>query len=351
MTRLHYACGAGDTRAVQDLLAAGVPVNASGADSCTPLHVAIYNENTETAKLLLAHGADPAICKDTGHNSIHAAAEKGNMDILKLVVNSRGPINAQTKMGSTAIMLAVGDGHARAVEYLLMQGADVSLTDNEGASPLYYGCQTGNAEIVELLLAGGAAADINKPMTSTACTCIMVAASHMNHECVRIMLEAGADVNHKSPQGFTPLLISREIRTMRLLVEWGANTRDVDCAGQGLLHKALYLGCGPEDYAYFVSKGADPLAIDNYGKMAATIALVAFTSGLPRVRALGIQQKAVVDGEATVVEHLCAHCFEKASLRCGRCKHVYYCSKACQKLNYKEHKLVCAVAQLKESEA
>lgn len=35
-------------------------------------------------------------------------------------------------------------------------------------------------------------------------------------------------------------------------------------------------------------------------------------------------------------------CSNKASLRCGNCKIVKYCSKQCQKKDWKRHKTICA---------
>ena len=40
--------------------------------------------------------------------------------------------------------------------------------------------------------------------------------------------------------------------------------------------------------------------------------------------------------------HVCAHCGVKAKKRCGKCKKAFYCSDACQKAGWKEHKSFCA---------
>eukprot|EP01084_Bolivina_argentea_P068805 125244_1 len=37
----------------------------------------------------------------------------------------------------------------------------------------------------------------------------------------------------------------------------------------------------------------------------------------------------------------CSLCNKLASLRCSRCKKIYYCSRKCQKINWKYHKSTC----------
>ena len=37
----------------------------------------------------------------------------------------------------------------------------------------------------------------------------------------------------------------------------------------------------------------------------------------------------------------CEFCFEKAHLRCSKCKSLYYCGKKCQKKHFKSHKPKC----------
>jgi hypothetical protein len=39
--------------------------------------------------------------------------------------------------------------------------------------------------------------------------------------------------------------------------------------------------------------------------------------------------------------HYCFHCKKQASLRCGACRVARYCSRACQKQDWKKHKRVC----------
>ncbi|KAF1992674.1 hypothetical protein P154DRAFT_411367, partial [Amniculicola lignicola CBS 123094] len=39
--------------------------------------------------------------------------------------------------------------------------------------------------------------------------------------------------------------------------------------------------------------------------------------------------------------HLCEQCNNPGTLRCGECHQSHYCSKVCQKTDFKLHKLLC----------
>jgi len=64
-TALHYASENGHLKIIRFLLTAGANVNAPDYSHGTPLHCAVLHLKIKTAALLLAHGADPSICKES----------------------------------------------------------------------------------------------------------------------------------------------------------------------------------------------------------------------------------------------------------------------------------------------
>ena len=48
---------------------------------------------------------------------------------------------------------------------------------------------------------------------------------------------------------------------------------------------------------------------------------------------------------STQIDYMCAGCGEPATLRCVRCLGAFYCGKECQKKMWREHKVLCKVAE------
>lgn len=70
---------------VRQLLDSGADVNAVGPHGMTALHMAAIDGNTETARLLLAHGADPNV-RDEQHKTALDYARKGrSAEVLALL--------------------------------------------------------------------------------------------------------------------------------------------------------------------------------------------------------------------------------------------------------------------------
>ena len=84
------AAADGDTRAVQELLKAGVDPNNTTTDNATPLCYAAYYGHAATVKALLAGGASSDGCEQehtTGTPLFHAA-RRGHLECVRVLVNA-----------------------------------------------------------------------------------------------------------------------------------------------------------------------------------------------------------------------------------------------------------------------
>jgi ankyrin repeat protein len=116
----------------------------------TPLMRAAFSADLELVKLLLAHGADPAIKSKDNETTLGAAAGTGfihgfhkersyaeRLAVIKLLVELGGDVNWQDNYGISPLMVAANLGDISIIQYLVDQGADLGAFDlgkkNDGA--------------------------------------------------------------------------------------------------------------------------------------------------------------------------------------------------------------------------
>jgi ankyrin repeat protein len=95
ITRFIDACRAGDTEAVQRLLAADPAlVGARDPQGSTGLHAAAARGHLDAVRLLLQHGADPN-ARDTGDNAspLHFAAGAGHVDTVRVLLDAGADVH------------------------------------------------------------------------------------------------------------------------------------------------------------------------------------------------------------------------------------------------------------------
>src|SRR3989441_13019024 len=81
---------------VRTLLSAGADVNAAQVDGMTALHWAVYNDDTDTAGLLVRSGADVNAANLYGVPPLAPARTNGNTELRKAPLRPRPNGEAQT---------------------------------------------------------------------------------------------------------------------------------------------------------------------------------------------------------------------------------------------------------------
>jgi len=152
-TAILFAARSGDAESARLLIAAGADVNDALPDGASALVVAAHSGNSAVAKVLLDKGAD-ANAAAIGYTALHAAVLRSDLDLVKALLAHRADPNAQmTKgtpmrrnsqdfelprilIGATPYLLAAKFLEADIMRALAAAGADTRLAMKDGATPL-----------------------------------------------------------------------------------------------------------------------------------------------------------------------------------------------------------------------
>jgi len=225
----------------------------------TPLLAAVKNQlKPEVIRALLAAGANPNLPDNQGRTPLMEAviAATFDDDMVKPLLDAGPAINAQDKAGATALLLACIIGRRPSLVSLLIAAhADVNLADKTGRTPLLGAAAIDNRnglfgatslEIVQQLI--NAKADV-KARSAANETSLMLAIRAEREDLVKLLLEAGADINVINSDGDSALTIAarmhgstrrpvyynRSESLVDRLLKAGARVRTRNKAGESVL--------------------------------------------------------------------------------------------------------------------
>ena len=156
-TPLHQAVYNDQAEVVRTLLAISTSqLDASNDVGETPLLVACGRGNLHIARMLLDAGADANRPLPNGTMPLHWAAQAGNRFLAEALLGAGATIDARNGVGETALLVAARAGNNEVVRLLVEHHAAVNAADNLQHTALYYAGERGFMEIVELLLTAGA---------------------------------------------------------------------------------------------------------------------------------------------------------------------------------------------------
>ncbi|RYC54519.1 hypothetical protein CHU98_g11694 [Xylaria longipes] len=256
-TALSIASAGLDGDLLEYLLGMGANVNHIAVGSHSPLLAAAWNGRVDNVKTLLAHGADVNAVVSVAGNWAPVNAAYDSPATLKALIEGGANINHCSRDG-TVLFEASHWGFEATVELLLEYRNDLDLDKelideedggNNGMSPLCIACRYHRVGIM------------------------------------RLLLEAGADAQHKTRHGRFPLELCIEFahhqelpdQALRLLLEYHPriNLKQRDNDGNTALHK-IYTSTPLAIVKLLVNAGADLSTVNNKGY---TALMIAFEAG------------------------------------------------------------------------
>jgi len=171
----------------EELLKAGIPVNARDSKKLTILFIAVVWNNKDLVKMLIDYGAKVNIRLDDGNTPlIYAITQTESSEMAKILINA---------------------------------GAKTNIKNVKGVPPLTYAAYSGLTEIVEVLINDGV--DINTCFGENNCTVVtalvLKCAEKDYFDMIKYFLSNGADPTIKDGYSKSAIDYAKERNNQRLI--------------------------------------------------------------------------------------------------------------------------------------
>ncbi|GAM41921.1 hypothetical protein TCE0_042f15429 [Talaromyces pinophilus] len=309
---LYWAALSGHADVVQVLIDSGADPDEEANEGYKPLHKAASCNQADVAKVLLAAGVNPLTPKtketpgrmcgnaptSIGHTPWMYACNNGGIETLAEFL----PYIRSSEQMLRGLFWLTESGHAVCVEMILQRtGLDVN-SKYLGETPLFKACRNGHMDTIDVLLKAGADPNVlcnypvdqfgnmhspilrrpkdpnqtEQPRGYTALHALCGMNNGIRHSrpvgdcthCVRLLLEAGANLHSKCPDGKTALhfACSNEIQVVKLLLDAGADPTAETDDGRTIIHTdgstdkellPLLLASGRVDVNELMTKGRE----------------------------------------------------------------------------------------------
>ena len=211
----------------------------------TKLQVEADRGNVQSVIELLNEGESISETDAKGSTALHYAARSGQMPIVALFLDNGAEIDARNDYEETPLNLAVYYCKSNVVKFLIDKGANVhnrfKTRNGLWLSPIFNAGGNGcDSIILKNLLSAGA--DPNETEPEYGYSPLMFAADSKNLENNKILLAAGADVNHQAIDGATALIVAAKVgnrAAVELFLAAGANPTIRAEQGGKALHRDL----------------------------------------------------------------------------------------------------------------
>jgi ankyrin repeat protein len=231
---------------VRAQLAAGADANARAADGSTALLYAAHFGDAASVQALLGAKGDPNLTNRYGVGPMHEAAQRADAALLRTLIDAGATVDRALPQGETPLMIASRTSGIEAVRLLIERGADVNVVEQwQGQTPLMYAAANDRGDVASALIAAGADVNARTPINDlperesrvryyveiplAGFTPVMFAARSGANSALRALIAGKADLDAKTPEGFTPVVIALDnlrFDAAKVLIEGGATAND-----------------------------------------------------------------------------------------------------------------------------
>ena len=220
----------------------------------------------------LAAGAPPLALADDGGAALVSVAGRGDANLTGRML--AGQEHLPARLLFRALRAAAQSGDLSTVDLLLSEGADVNGNSGNSSDPDYSdtvlmaAARSGNADVIQEILKYHPDVKSKDRAGRTALEFFVAQGKKSSSvgETIRVLAEAGADVNAHDDQGHTPLFNAcHNIEALKPLVSVGADLNAKDRFGETPIMQCF----DPKGLTALIEHGADLSAQNSHGLTAA----------------------------------------------------------------------------------
>lgn len=127
-TALHAACLSGQLESAKVLLANGANINKTTSSGDYPFMLAITSGSPSLVSYLLEMGARHNVVDKFGNSPMHLAMADGNRNIVMILIQKKFSVHAQNRQGLTPLLCAVINGHRCSLHHFPAKSALTPLS-------------------------------------------------------------------------------------------------------------------------------------------------------------------------------------------------------------------------------
>ncbi len=223
----------------------------------TAFLLSIVADRKDLAEALLEKGSDLNATGRCGMNALHYAARCDHERILVWLLSLGMPVDSPDESKDTPLMTAAGSNSLACARCLVTAGADVRVEDKNGFQAIH---EASGINMVRLLIEAGA--DVNA-ISGGGDWPLKEAASDGDADLLRYLLGAGApaDLHSTGETALFGAVRKDSEECVALLVDAGANVNAQDCDGWTCLWNVESVGMA----RLLLDHGADPSIADQCG--------------------------------------------------------------------------------------
>lgn len=204
-TALYMASKAGDLDTVRELIEDfNADVNKEGGLYSTAIAATSHGGFYDIVDFLIKHGADPGLSGGLFSNALSAAIYSGADDIVELLLEHGVSVNDQDAQGRTCLHIAALTSSWDTIKMLEQRQGDMTARDKQKRTILHHAAAAESFDIVSEILKDENLPNLNEDDIDGWSPLHWACRKSENNDVVQLLIDAGANVQKQTNDGWSP---------------------------------------------------------------------------------------------------------------------------------------------------